>query len=98
ALPEAVRRREAHFGIGPVEAKRPDLGFHPLFNDEYCALLPHGYRHNGRQAITLREVTRLRLLTLAPTSMFRNHLEAALQASGINDDLGYEFTHASTLI
>lgn len=97
-LLEAVRRREVDFGIGPVEDKRPDLEFHPLFNDEYCALLPHGYRHNGRQAITLREVTRLRLLTLAPNSMFRNHLEAALQASGIKADLGYEFTHASTLI
>ncbi|HYG43788.1 MAG TPA: LysR substrate-binding domain-containing protein [Bordetella sp.] len=97
-LLEAVRRREVDFGIGPVEEKRTELDFRPLFLDEYCALLPRGYRHNGRKTISLRELTRLRLLTLAPNSLFRNHLEDALRANGIDADLSYEFTHASTLI
>src|SRR3546814_3797866 len=61
-------------------------------------LLPRGYRDNGRKTISLRELTRLRLLTLAPNSLFRNHLEDALRANGIAADLSYEFTHAGTLI
>ncbi|MCD0502500.1 LysR family transcriptional regulator [Bordetella petrii] len=97
-LLEAVRRREVDFGIGPVEERRGELEFRPIFNDEYCALLPRGYRDNGRKTISLRELTRLRLLTLAPNSLFRNHLEDALRANNISADLSYEFTHASTLI
>src|SRR5690606_11273256 len=84
--------------ISPVEDKRPELEFQPIFDDEYCALLPRGYRDNGRKTISLRELTRLRLLTLAPNSLFRNHLEDALRANGIAADLSYEFTHAGTLI
>src|SRR3546814_17823990 len=61
-------------------------------------LLPRGYRDNGRKTISLRELTRLRLLTLAPNPLFRNHLEDALRANGIAADLSYEFTHAGTLI
>ncbi|GAB1576376.1 LysR family transcriptional regulator [Bordetella petrii] len=97
-LLEAVRRREVDFGISPMEEKRPELEFRPIFDDEYCALLPRGYRDNGRKTISLRELTRLRLLTLAPNSLFRGHLEAALHANGIEADLSYEFTHVSTLI
>lgn len=97
-LLEAVRRREVDFGIGPVEETRSELEFHPLFVDEYCALLPRGYRDNGRKTISLRELSRLRLLTLAPNSLFRSHLEDALHDNGIQADLSYEFTHVSTLI
>jgi DNA-binding transcriptional LysR family regulator len=95
---EAVRRREVDFGIGPVPEKKGELEFAPLFVDEYVALLPRSFRDGGRSGISLRELSRLPLLTLSSASLFRHHLDEALSAQGIASGRGYEFTNVSTLV
>lgn len=95
---ESVRRREVDFGIGPAPEKKGDLDFTPLFTDEYVALLPRSFKDGGRAGISLRELSRMPLLTLTNTSLFRHHLDEALGAQGLAVEANYEFTNVSTLV
>lgn len=97
-LREAVRRREVDFGIGPVPDRASELEFAPIFVDDYCALLPEGYKDGGRAGISLRELSRMPLLTLSSTTLFREHLDQALAAGGHVPASNYEFTSVSTLV
>lgn len=101
ALPElleAVRRREVDFGIGPEPQKKGELVFAPLFVDEYVALVPAAAARDGRTGISLRELVRMPLLTLSSASLFRRHLDDTLRTQGLEAEMNYEFTHASTLV
>ncbi len=49
-------------------------------------------------SITLRELSKLPLLTLWTSTLFREHMDAALQSSGLQPQRNYEFTHVSTLV
>lgn len=95
---EVVRRREVDFGIGPVPEKKGDLDFAPIFDDEYVALLPRTFKDGGRLGISLRELSKMPLLTLTNTSLFRNHLDEALDAQDLAAEGNYEFTNVSTLV
>ena len=97
-LLEAVRRREVDFGIGPVPEKKGELVFSPIFVDEYFALLPKTFKDGGRTGISLRELSKMPLLTLSNSTLFRNHLDSVLKANELIAELNYEFTHVSTLI
>lgn len=96
-LLEAVRRREVDFGIGPAPDRPGELEVRPLFVDDYVAALPAGHPGAGKAGITLRELSKMRLLALG-TSQFRKDLQDKLAAEGLAPDLGYEFTHVSTLL
>ncbi|MFD0668323.1 LysR family transcriptional regulator [Ramlibacter sp. MAHUQ-53] len=96
-LLEAVRRREVDFGIGPAPDRPGELEVQALFDDDYVAVLPAGHPSAGKSGITLRELSKMRMLALG-TSQFRKHLHATLEAEGLQPDLGYEFTHVSTTI
>jgi DNA-binding transcriptional LysR family regulator len=96
-LLEAVRRSEVDFGIGPVEDKS-DLDFSSIFIDEYVALLPKNYQDKGRAGISLRELSKLPLLTLGASTLFREHLNVALTTNGLVAERNYEFTHVTTLV
>ena len=95
---EVVRRREVDFGIGPVPERKGDLEFAPIFTDEYVALLPKTFKDGGRAGISLRELSRMPLLTLTNTSLFRNHLDEALGSQNLDAAGNYEFTNVSTLV
>ena len=97
-LIEVVRRREVDFGIGPAPEKKGELDFTPIFVDEYFALLPKAFRDRGRSGISLRELAKLPLLTLAHSTLFRNHLDGVLRDNDLVAESNYEFTHVSTLI
>jgi DNA-binding transcriptional LysR family regulator len=97
-LLEAVRRREVDFGIGPVPDRPGELDFAPLFEDEYRALLPRSYQDRGRSGISLKELARLPLLTLSDATLFRGHLDAALQAQALPVQSSYQFTSVATLV
>lgn len=96
-LLEAVRRREVDFGIGPAPDRPGELEVQALFDDGYVAVLPAGHPSAGKTGITLRELSKMRMLALG-TSQFRKHLQETLAAEGLQPDLGYEFTHVSTTI
>jgi DNA-binding transcriptional LysR family regulator len=96
-LLEAVRRSEVDFGIGPVEEKS-DLDFSSIFIDEYVALLPKSYEDKGRAGVSLRELSKLPLLTLGASTLFREHLNVALTTNGLVAERNYEFTHVTTLV
>jgi DNA-binding transcriptional LysR family regulator len=75
-LLEAVRRREVDFGIGPIVERRGEFDFHPIFVDEYCALLPAGYRHGNRTSISQNELSRMPILKLSSTATaFRDYAD-----------------------
>lgn len=97
-LLEAVRRREVDFGIGPIPEKSGELNFAPIFVDEYCALLPKNYHDAGRAGISLRELSKMPLLTLWTSTLLRAHIDTALKSNGLVVERNYEFTHVSTLV
>ena len=97
-LLDCVRRREVDFGIGPMPEIKGDLDFLPIFVDEYCALLPKGYDDQGRDGISLRELSNMPLLMLSNASAFRGHVEKALVTSGLEVKSNYEFVHVNTLV
>lgn len=97
-LLEAVRRRDVDFAIGMVQERKSELDFAPVFVDEYCALLPRWYRDGDRTHISLRELARSPLLKLAGSTAFREHVDEALRANGIEIETNYEFVHVSTLV
>ncbi len=96
-LLEAVRRREVDFGIGPAPDRLGELEMRPLFDDDYVAVLPASHPAADKRSITLRELSKMRMLALG-TSQFRKHLHESLAAEGLSPDLGYEFTHVSTAV
>lgn len=97
-LLDCVRRREVDFAIGPMPENKGDLDFSPIFVDEYCAMLPKGYQDQGREGISLRELSKMPLLMLSNASAFRGHVEKALSTNGLEAKSNYEFVHVNTLI
>lgn len=98
-LLEAVRRREVDFAIGTLPDHSSELDSDPLFNDPYCALLPAGLNHGDGQAMTLAQLAKdAPLLMLSNATAFREHVDRAVQASGMPIATNYEFTQVSTLV
>jgi len=97
-LLEAVRRREVDFAIGPELERKAEFSFAPIFTDDYYALLPKGFRHGGRNSISLRELSAMPLLKLAGSTAFRDHVDAALRDNGLVVETNYEFLQVNTLI
>jgi DNA-binding transcriptional LysR family regulator len=97
-LLEAVRRRDVNFAIGTVAERKGDLDFAPIFVDEYCALLPKGYKDGGRASISLRELSKMPLLRLSIGTAFRDHVDNALRTNGLVAESNYEFMHVTTLV
>ncbi|MGE4240969.1 LysR family transcriptional regulator [Ramlibacter sp.] len=96
-LLEAVRRREVDFGIGPPPDKPGELDSQPLFVDDYVAVVPADHPAARRPTITLRELSKGRIL--APgNSQFLVHLQDVLRQEGLEPDFSYQFTHVSTTL
>ncbi|MBO1113683.1 LysR family transcriptional regulator [Bordetella petrii] len=95
----AVRKREVDFGIGVGLQADPASEFESqaLFDDDYVAVFPAGHPFSDKRAISLRELSRTRLLALG-ASQFRQHLLDAAQHEKLALDLSYEFTHVNTVI
>lgn len=98
AVADAVRRHEVDFGIGPVIGDRDPLEFDPVFGDAYCALLPPRGHDSARASITLRELSGMTLLMLSSATAFRDHLDHALRALGLQPRVNYEFMQVATLV
>jgi DNA-binding transcriptional LysR family regulator len=97
-LLEAVRCREVDFAIGLVIEGKTEFNFAPVFIDEYCALLPKGYKDAGRAGISPRELSKLPLLKLSSSTAFRDHIDDALRSNGLVVETNYEFTQVTTLV
>jgi DNA-binding transcriptional LysR family regulator len=97
-LLEVVRRREVDFGIGQLVGKEGDFDAVPIFQDEYCALLPEGYDDGGRTGISVRELSKMPLLKLSSAAAMREVIDDALLAQGLSTTVNYEFMHVNTLV
>jgi len=93
----AVRKREVDFGIGLQADAGSEFESRPLFDDDYAAVFPVGHPFADKRAISLRELSKTRLLALG-ASQFRQHLLDAAQHEGLSLDLSYEFTNVNTVI
>ncbi len=96
ALLEAVRRREVDFGIGPQSDGSGDLTFKPIFDDDYVALLPTSQGDGYKNGISLREISKMPLMTIS-ASEFQRQLHEALQQEALVPELHYDFAHVSTM-
>ena len=66
-----------------------------------CELLREAhesYDDKGRAGISLRELSKMPLLTLGTSTLFREHLNEALSTNGLVSEHNYEFTHVTTLV
>ena len=95
---ESVRRREVDFGVGPKVAAISDFHFHPLLNDEICALVPANYRLPRKKGISLEELSRFPILRLSTTTGLRAYIDTALKAQGLTLETKYEVMQVHTLI
>jgi len=96
ALLDAVRRCEVDFGIGPLTDRPMEFDFRPIFQEEYVALLPRAHAAARRQAISLRELAKMPLMTISGSYM-EVQLRAALQREWPSTNLNYDFTSVSTM-
>lgn len=97
ALLEAVGRCEVEFGIGPRSEDTGELEFCPVFEDHYMALFSAQHPSAEKSQITMRELSRMPMLTLG-SSQFHEQLLQTLKEAGLEPELNYEFTHVGTLI
>lgn len=93
----AVRKREVDFGIGVVPQSAGEFEYQALFQDDYVAVftLPHPFAR--KRTVTLKELSKMRLLALS-ASQFRQHIVEAAAAENLQLDMSYEFTHVNTVI
>lgn len=96
-LLEAVRRGEVDFGIGPRPDDLGEFECQLLFDDNYFAVVPSNHSAAQKASISLRELARMRVLSLG-ASQFKGHLLAALEKEELTLDPSYEFTHVHTVI
>src|SRR3546814_8713510 len=87
----AVRKREVDFGIGLQVDAGSEFESHALFDDDYVAVFPAGHPFSDKRAISLRELSRTRLLELG-ASQFRQHLLDAARHEKLPLDLSSVIT------
>jgi DNA-binding transcriptional LysR family regulator len=92
-----VLNREADFGIGPRPKRDEDLDFTPLLKDPFVAVVTNKHPLASRATVRLKELAKLPILTLAPGTNIRNHLDLAFKDEGLRLKPAYEASHRATL-
>jgi LysR family carnitine catabolism transcriptional activator len=92
-----VLNREADFGIGPRPKRDEDVDFTPLLKDPFVAVVVKKHPLASRATIRLKELARLPILTLAPGTNIRNHLDFVFDDQGLKLKPAYEASHRATL-
>ncbi len=88
-----------HFDLGllSVPAQRGDVAHRPLIESEAVCLVPRGHRLAARPELVPADFDGEDLIALAPDSLMRLQLDAALQAAGARPRLRLESRYSATV-
>jgi len=88
-----------HYDLGllSVPVHRTDVAHRPVIESEAVCLLPSGHPLAGAPVITAEDLDGEDLIALAPDSLMRLQLEAALQAAGARPRLRMESRYSATV-
>ena len=92
-----VLNREADFGIGPRPKHDEDLDFTPILSDPFVAVVANNHPLASRATVRLKALAKLPILTLAPGTNIRNHLDLVFVNEGLKLKPAYEASHRATL-
>jgi DNA-binding transcriptional LysR family regulator len=97
----ALHAGTVEVGLLPLPVTGPDtITVEPLFTEELCAVVPHGYRLAARQRLTVAQ------LAEEPLVLFPRHVAprlyqailGMLQEAGVTPSARYEVSHVHTCI
>lgn len=94
---ESVLNGTVDFGIGPYRPVTDELGFDPIFEQEFMLILRSDHPIAIRGFARLRDLANIDLLCSAEGTTARAVLEDAAQAEGITIFAKYEAVHYPTL-
>ena len=97
-LLESVRHRDVEFAIGGWVKNRTEFNFQKIVDDPICAIFPPSHPLARAESITFEQANQYPLLTLAPSTALRMHLDEYLQARDIKLKPRYESRQAATMM
>lgn len=97
---EAVRRKVADLGIGPVGPgpSVQSLEAQPLFTEPICAVFPPTVASRTRRAIALKDLEGLPIMTVGNDTMQRDLLDRVQLATGVRLKITHQVAQAQTLL
>jgi DNA-binding transcriptional LysR family regulator len=93
----SVARQEVDFGIGPQVPNKCEFDFHPLVTEGSYALIPDILAPAGT-SVTLEQVSKWPMLTLALNSRFRTQLDDIMHRRGLSVESRFQFTQVKSII
>lgn len=95
---EAVRRREAEFGINVAESRDPDLNTVPLLQDEFVLICRDDHPLAAKKRLRWKQLEPYPLIFAAPVTANRSLLDLALGPQALKFQSHYEAARSSTTI
>ena len=95
---DAVKQRNAEFGVTILWEPEPELSCTYLGDDPYVLGCAPGHPLAERSSVTWEELAPLRVLALRPSSANRQQIDAALDNAGIARPWFDEVEHLSSMI
>ena len=95
---DAVRRREAEFGINVSEQHGPDLTSTPLFQEDFVLICRDDHPLAKKKRLPWKQIEPHPLIFAAPVTSNRSLLDSALNARGLNLQSYCEVQRSSTAV
>lgn len=95
---DAVKRRDAEFGVTILWEAEPELSCTYLGDDPYVLGCAPDHPLAARTSVSWQELSRLRVLALRPSSANRQQIDAELALAGIEQPWFDEVEHLSSMI
>ena len=92
-----VRDRVTDFAIGPRVDGLKDFDIRPVIKDPIVAVLPAGYRLEGRRSVSLKEIAGQPHLSMPRGTAIRGVIEDAFKAESLVFAPKFEVIHQQTL-
>lgn len=97
-LLETVRHGDVEFGLGCWVRNRNEFNFHQVLEDPICAIFPVSHPLARQRTISFEQAIQYPLLTLAPQTSLRMHLDNCFQARDAVLKPRYESHQAATMV
>lgn len=95
---DSLSAQEVDFGIGPHVNRETDFHFHPVLQDPIWAAVPIDVKLSDEGGITLTELSRMPMLTIAKSAALRADVDRRLEEQRIEVFPQYEGMQVQTML
>jgi len=95
---DAVRMREAEFGLTTISAATSDLVSEQIGQDRYMLVCPRNHALAQRKSVSWQELAQHRALSFSPSGSSRRQIDPILQSAGIPLPWFHEIDQLSSMI